>query len=38
MLSVYDVTNPGRIKLEASVPTGAHKSFDFVGTRSAIAS
>jgi hypothetical protein len=30
MLSVYDVTNPGRIKLEASVPTGAHKSFDFV--------
>jgi hypothetical protein len=30
MLSVYDVTNPGRIKLEASVPTGAHKRFDFV--------
>jgi hypothetical protein len=30
MLSVYDVTNPGSIKLEASVPTGAHKSFDFL--------
>jgi len=30
MLSVYDFTNPGRIKLEASAPTGAHKSFDCV--------
>jgi len=30
MLSVYDVTHPGSIKLEASVPTGAHKSFDFL--------
>jgi len=33
MLSVYDVTNPASIRLEASVPTGAHKSFDFLSAR-----
>ena len=32
VLAVYDVTDPAHIKLEASVPTGAHGSYDFVGT------
>jgi hypothetical protein len=30
LLSVYDVTNPARIKLDASVQTGAHSSYNFV--------
>jgi hypothetical protein len=29
-LAVYDVTDPAHIRLDASVPTGAHTSFDFV--------
>jgi hypothetical protein len=31
VLSVYDVTDPARIKLDASVQTGARGSYDFVG-------
>jgi hypothetical protein len=31
LLSVYDVTDPGKIKLDASVETGARSSYDFVG-------
>jgi len=31
LLSVYDVTDPARIRLDASVETGARGSFDFVG-------
>jgi hypothetical protein len=31
VLAVYDVTDPARIKLDASVQTGAHGSYDFVG-------
>jgi hypothetical protein len=30
LLSVYDVTDPAHIKLEASVDLGAHGSYDFV--------
>ncbi len=32
MLAVYDVTDPAHIQLDASVPTEAHTSFDFVRT------
>jgi hypothetical protein len=32
MLAVYDVTDPAHITLQASVPIGAHGSYDFVGT------
>jgi hypothetical protein len=31
VLAVYDVTDPADIRLEATVPTGAHGSYDFVG-------
>jgi hypothetical protein len=31
LLSVYDVTDPAKIKLDASVETGARSSYDFVG-------
>jgi hypothetical protein len=31
LLSVYDVTDPARIKLDAAVETGARGSYDFVG-------
>ncbi len=31
MLSVFDVTNPAHMKLEASVQTGAQGAFDFAG-------
>jgi hypothetical protein len=31
MLSVFDVTNPAHMKLEASIQTGAHGAFDFAG-------
>jgi hypothetical protein len=31
LLSVYDVTDPAKIKLDASVETGARGSYDFVG-------
>src|SRR5271154_6019604 len=30
VLSVFDATDPARIKLNASVETGAHSSYDFV--------
>jgi hypothetical protein len=32
LLSVYDVSDPARIKLKASVQTGAHGAYDFVNT------
>jgi len=32
MLSVFDVTNPAHMKLEASIQTGAHSAYDFAGT------
>src|SRR3984957_456594 len=31
LLAVYDVTDPAHIRLDASVETGAHGSYDFVG-------
>jgi len=31
MLSVFDVTNPAHMKLEASIQTGAHSTYDFAG-------
>jgi hypothetical protein len=31
MLSVFDVTNPAHMRLEASIETGAHEAFDFAG-------
>src|ERR1700730_16656671 len=32
LLSVYDVSDPGHIKLKASVQTGARGAYDFVNT------
>jgi hypothetical protein len=31
VLAVYDVTDPAHIRLESSVPTGGHGSYDFAG-------